>query len=115
MWCVVIAFCGTFSHFCMARAMLYADATAVVPMDFLRVPLTALAGWLIYNERIDLFTVLGAALILSGNLLNLRPGIIRARSRGRVIRSYLPAALRKASLMRSCQPGPSSWKNFSTS
>ena len=72
-WMVVIAFCGTFSHFCMARAMLYADATVVVPMDFLRVPLTALIGWLIYSERIDLFTVLGAVLILSGNLLNLRP------------------------------------------
>jgi len=25
----------------MARAMLYADATVVLPMDFLRVPLTA--------------------------------------------------------------------------
>ena len=73
MWIVVIGFCGTFSHFCMARAMLYADATVVVPMDFLRVPLTALAGWLIYSEQIDLFTVLGAMLILSGNLLNLRP------------------------------------------
>jgi drug/metabolite transporter (DMT)-like permease len=72
-WVVVIAFCGTFSHFCMARAMLYADATIVVPMDFLRVPLTALAGWLIYSERLDLFTVLGAALILTGNLLNLKP------------------------------------------
>lgn len=72
-WIVVIAFCGTFSHFCMARAMLYADATIVVPMDFLRVPLTATAGWLIYSERLDVFTVLGAALILTGNLLNLRP------------------------------------------
>jgi drug/metabolite transporter (DMT)-like permease len=72
-WVVVIAFCGTFSHFCMARAMLYADATVVVPMDFLRVPLTALAGWLIYSERLDMFTVLGAALILTGNLLNLKP------------------------------------------
>jgi drug/metabolite transporter (DMT)-like permease len=71
-WIVVIAFCGTFSHFCMARAMLYADATIVVPMDFLRVPLTATAGWLIYSERLDLLTLLGAALILSGNLLNLR-------------------------------------------
>jgi drug/metabolite transporter (DMT)-like permease len=71
-WLVVIAFCGAFSHFCMARAMLYADATIVVPMDFLRVPLTAIAGWLIYAERLDLFTVIGAALILSGNLLNLR-------------------------------------------
>jgi drug/metabolite transporter (DMT)-like permease len=71
-WIVVIAFCGTFSHFCMARAMLHADATVVLPMDFLRVPLTATAGWLIYSERLDLFTVLGAALILTGNLLNLR-------------------------------------------
>ena len=72
-WIVVIAFCGTFSHFCMARAMLYADATIVVPMDFLRVPLTATAGWLLYAERLDLFTVVGAALILTGNLLNLKP------------------------------------------
>ena len=71
-WLVVIAFCGTFSHYCMARAMLYADATVVVPMDFLRVPLTAAAGWLLYAERLDAFTVLGAALILTGNLLNLR-------------------------------------------
>jgi drug/metabolite transporter (DMT)-like permease len=71
-WIVVIAFCGTFSHYCMARAMLHAEATVVLPMDFLRVPLTALAGWLIYSERLDLFTVLGAALILTGNLLNLK-------------------------------------------
>jgi drug/metabolite transporter (DMT)-like permease len=53
--------------------MQYADATVVVPMDFLRVPLTAAAGWLIYAERLDMFTVLGAALILTGNLLNLKP------------------------------------------
>jgi drug/metabolite transporter (DMT)-like permease len=72
-WVVVIAFSGTFSHYCMARAMLHADATVVIPMDFLRVPLTATAGWLIYSERLDMFTVLGAMLILSGNLLNLRP------------------------------------------
>jgi drug/metabolite transporter (DMT)-like permease len=72
MWLVVLAFCGTFSHFCMARAMLYADATVVVPMDFLRVPLSATIGWLLYAERLDMFTVLGAILILAGNLLNLR-------------------------------------------
>jgi drug/metabolite transporter (DMT)-like permease len=79
-WLVVIAFCGTFSHYCMARAMLYADATVVLPMDFLRVPLTAAAGWLIYSERLDTLTVLGAALILTGNLLNLR-GVHRLAAR----------------------------------
>ena len=71
-WVVIIAFTGTFSHFCMAKALQYADATVVIPMDFLRVPLTAVLGWLIYSERIDVFTALGAALILSGNLLNLK-------------------------------------------
>jgi drug/metabolite transporter (DMT)-like permease len=52
--------------------MQHADATVVVPMDFLRVPLSALAGWAVYAERIDLLTVLGMVLILGGNLLNLR-------------------------------------------
>ncbi len=82
-WIVVIAFCGTFSHYCMARAMLYADATVVVPMDFLRVPLSATAGWLLYGERLDIYTALGAMLILSGNLLNLKnpqPAVARAES-----------------------------------
>ena len=78
-WAIVIAICGTFSHFCMARAMLYADATVVVPMDFLRVPLTATAGWLIYGERLDAFTVLGAALILAGNFVNLRASALVQR------------------------------------
>ena len=71
-WIVVIAFLGTYSHYCLTRAMLHADATVVVPMDFLRVPLAALAGWLIYGERIDTLTAMGAVLILSGNLLNLK-------------------------------------------
>lgn len=70
-WVVVIAFCGTYSHYCFARAMQHADATVVVPMDFLRVPLTALVGWLMYKEGLDLFTLLGIALILAANLLNL--------------------------------------------
>ncbi|HLL19220.1 MAG TPA: DMT family transporter [Rubrivivax sp.] len=70
-WVVVVAFCGTYSHYCFARAMEHADATVVVPMDFLRVPLTALVGWLVYTERVDLFTALGVGLILAGNVINL--------------------------------------------
>lgn len=71
-WIVVIAACGTFSHYCMARAMTHADATIVIPMDFLRVPLSAVLGYLVYNEFLDAWTVAGAALILFGNLLNLK-------------------------------------------
>ncbi|MGL5167470.1 MAG: DMT family transporter [Afipia sp.] len=71
-WILLIAFCGTYSHYCMAQAMRYADATVVVPMDFLRVPLSATVGWLLYSEQLDAATIAGAALILTGNLLNLR-------------------------------------------
>lgn len=71
-WVILVAFVGTFSHFCLAQALRYADATVVVPMDFLRVPLTAVAGLLVYSEAIDAFTAAGAALILAANLLNLR-------------------------------------------
>lgn len=71
-WIAVVGVCGTASHYCMARAMALAEATVVVPMDFLRLPLTALAGWALYAERIDLATMAGAALILGGNALNLR-------------------------------------------
>ena len=80
-WVMVVAFCGTYSHYCFARAMQLADATVVVPMDFLRVPLTALAGWALYAERVDLLTLVGMAFILTGNGLNLvRAGGINRRN-----------------------------------
>ena len=69
-WIIMVAFGGTFSHYCFARALRHADATVVVPMDFIRVPLTALAGWWLYAERFNMWAVLGAALILAGNLIN---------------------------------------------
>ena len=71
-WIVAIAVCGTYSHFCMTHALRHADATTVVPLDFLRVPLTALAAWLVFAERFDVLTVVGGAVILAGNLLNLK-------------------------------------------
>jgi len=84
-WIGVIALCGTYSHYCMTRALQHAEATTIVPMDFLRVPLSALAGWLVYAEAVDLWTVLGATLILGGNALNLlAPARPRAPARAEV-------------------------------
>lgn len=70
-WIVMIAFGGSYAHYCMARALVHADATVVTPMDFVRVPATAALGYFAYSEKVDMFTVLGTALILCGNLLNL--------------------------------------------
>ncbi|MFO1305050.1 MAG: DMT family transporter [Burkholderiales bacterium] len=89
-WLLVIAFCGTYSHFCMTHALRHADATTVVPLDFLRVPLTALGAWLVFGERFDIFIVLGAAVILAGNLLNLKRGPVQS-----------PEAARREAALRS--------------
>jgi drug/metabolite transporter (DMT)-like permease len=70
-WLALLGFSGTFSHYCLTNAMRFAEATIVVPMDFLRVPLSAAVGWLVYAERLDLVTVLGAGVILVANLFNL--------------------------------------------
>lgn len=77
-WLAVIGIAGTFSHYCFTSAMYYADVTVVAPMDFLRVPLSALLGWLVFAETADVWLAGGAALILAGNSLNLYPGTTRA-------------------------------------
>jgi len=71
-WIIAAAFCGSFAHYCVARALTHADATVIMTMDFLRVPLSALLGYLVYSETIDLTTATGAAFILFGNALNLQ-------------------------------------------
>jgi len=60
------------AHFCLANAMRAGEASVVVPIDFLRIPLIALVGWWLYQESIDLFVFLGAGIIVLGVLWNLR-------------------------------------------
>lgn len=60
------------AHYCMTRAFKLADATVVVPMDFLRLPLIMVVGYLLYQESVDWFVLAGALLMLSGNLVNIR-------------------------------------------
>ncbi|MCB2386896.1 MULTISPECIES: DMT family transporter [Thalassolituus] len=71
-WILLVGITAMSAHFCMAHAFRLADATVVVPMDFLRLPLIAVVGYLFYQESIDLFVLAGAVLMFSGNLLNLR-------------------------------------------
>lgn len=63
---------GLSAHYCLANAFRAGDATVVVPMDFMRIPLIALVGWAFYQEQLDIFVFVGAGLIISGVLWNLR-------------------------------------------
>ena len=70
-WLLLVGVTALAAHFCMVRAFLHADALVVIPMDFLRLPLIALIGLMLYGEALDLWVLLGAAVIFGGNFLNI--------------------------------------------
>jgi len=69
---------GLASHYCLTNAFRAGDAGVVVPLDFMRIPLIAVIGWWLYGESLDVFVFLGAGLIVTGILWNLRSEATRA-------------------------------------
>ncbi|WP_199259949.1 DMT family transporter [Paracoccus binzhouensis] len=71
-WVALLGTTGLAAHFCIVNALRVAPATLVMPFDFLRLPVIAIVGLLLYDEPIGLAVVAGAALILVGNYINIR-------------------------------------------
>ncbi len=70
-WLILVGFAGLLAHFCIANALSIAPATVVVPMDFVRLPTIAVVGMLLYSEPLDIWVLIGAAVIFGGNYLNI--------------------------------------------
>jgi uncharacterized membrane protein len=87
---VAIGVAGLASHYCLANAFRAGDASVVVPLDFMRIPLIALIGWWLYGEELDAFVFMGAGLIITGILWNLRSET--ASSGARPLPASRPAA-----------------------
>ncbi len=68
-WLLVIGLTALSAHYCMAKAMQTAEVTTIVSLDFLRLPLIAMVGVLLYQEQFELSILLGGALMLFGNLV----------------------------------------------
>src|ERR1043165_1898746 len=78
LWAFGLAFGGAFAHYCLTNALRVADAIVVIPLDFLRIPLIAFVGFMFYGERIDVWVFVGAGIIVSGIIWNLRAEMRRA-------------------------------------
>jgi drug/metabolite transporter (DMT)-like permease len=66
-----VACCGLLAHFCIIKALTIAPATVVVPLDFIRLPIIAVAAMLIYHEAIDGWVFVGVIIIFAGTYLNI--------------------------------------------
>jgi len=66
----LISIAALSAHYCLNQALKLADVTLIVTLDFLRLPLIALAGVYFYQEPVTLALLLGALCMLIGNVIN---------------------------------------------
>ena len=71
-WLILVGITAMSAHYTLTRALRLAEAAVVVPMEFLRLPLIALVGYMFYNEALEVWVGIGAVLICGGIFLNLR-------------------------------------------
>ncbi len=71
-WLMVVGVASALAHIFMTRAYRAADASFVEPIDFMRLPLAALFGWLLFRETSDVWTWAGAAIIFAAVTWNAR-------------------------------------------
>ena len=73
-WMILIGIAGLTAHFCLTKALSIAPATLVMPLDFLRLPIIAVVGIILYAEPVDIWVIVGGTLIFAGNYVNIRFG-----------------------------------------
>ena len=60
------------AHFCITRGLALAPAIVVIPLDFMRLPLISVIGFLAYGEAFEWPIIAGALIILIAIVNNLR-------------------------------------------
>jgi drug/metabolite transporter (DMT)-like permease len=80
-WVILVGVTALSAHYCLARAFAIGDASLVLPIDFLRLPVIALVAAIMYGENIDPWLFLGAALMVAGNMISLMSDRAGAKAR----------------------------------
>ncbi|MDP6805694.1 MAG: DMT family transporter [Rhodospirillales bacterium] len=78
-WLIAVGIFALGGQFGMMRAFTHADVSLVLPLDFLRLPLAAVAGIFVFSEIPDQWTIMGAAIIGVASVYVARPEAPRAR------------------------------------
>ena len=66
-WIVALGLFGTGGQMLWTKAMELGEVSALSPISFVQLPLVTLYGWLWFRENVDMFTIIGAAIILGAN------------------------------------------------
>ena len=70
-WIIIVGLGGFSSHYCLTRAFQVADTLTVIPIDFMRLPIIAIIGYVFYNEPFEIIILIGALIIFIGTYYNM--------------------------------------------
>ncbi len=78
-WLVLICIgvCAAAAQFSISKAFSFSETTAIMPIDFTRLLFSASIGYFFYDEKLDLYTVLGALLILGSAVYAAHREVVR--------------------------------------
>jgi drug/metabolite transporter (DMT)-like permease len=66
---------ATLAQIIMTRGYAYAPAARIGPFGYSMVLFAALIGWLVWDERLDAYAAVGAALVCLSGMLALRRAV----------------------------------------
>lgn len=67
LWVAITGALGTAGHMLWTRAFRLGEISALTPISFMQLPIVAIAGFLLFGESIDRWTVAGALVIFGAN------------------------------------------------
>ena len=63
---ILLTITSLLAHYSLSSALKYSDASIVLPIDYIRLPLIVFIGWYYYDEKISTNVVIGSILIIFG-------------------------------------------------
>lgn len=89
-WLVLLGSFASIGHYFFTRAFACAEATALMPFDYVRLPMVAAIGFVVFGDIPDLWTWIGAAVILGSSVYVAHREAVQRRAEGMAV--ALPGA-----------------------
>ena len=67
-WLLATGLFGTLGQVCMTRAYQAGDVSALIPLNFVQLPVVAICAYFLFGQKLDAATAIGAAIIVGANI-----------------------------------------------
>ena len=76
----IVGLFGTIGQFLMVGALQIAEASAIAPVDYVRLLLALMVGFFVFGEVPDIWTWSGSAIIVAAVFLNSKDDLLSKKS-----------------------------------